>query len=44
MQITILALTLLLLTMIGYRVGRKRATVLSGDKLGILHSLPSYHG
>jgi phosphate transport system permease protein len=44
MQITVLVLALMLLTAIGYRLGRRRAVALSGNRIGILHSLPAYHG
>ncbi len=39
-----LAAILLLLAALGYTMGRRRATALSGGQARRLHSLPSYHG
>jgi phosphate transport system permease protein len=39
-----LAVVLLLLASIGYRLGRSRALAVAGGQPASLHSLPSYHG
>ncbi|MBK1838936.1 phosphate ABC transporter permease subunit PstC [Azospirillum sp. YIM B02556] len=44
MQLTLLALVLALLTMIGFLVGRSRAAASVGGRVAELHSVPSYHG
>ncbi len=44
MQTSILLATLLLLAVIGYFMGRRRAVAVSGGEPSRLHSLPSYHG
>ncbi len=45
MQISVyVALALLVLTAIGYLVGRRRAIVAAADQPSALHSLPSYYG
>ncbi len=44
MQFTVLAATLLLLTLIGFYLGRSRAVASAGGNRRQLHSLPGYHG
>jgi phosphate transport system permease protein len=44
MQLFAVAATLLLLTVIGYYMGRSRALAAVGGRAPQLHSLPSYHG
>ena len=44
MQITLLIAVLLLLTVVGYYLGRGRAMAVSGNEPSRLHSLPSYYG
>ncbi len=44
MQLSIVAATLFLLTVIGYYLGRQRAVATVGGRRQELHSLPSYHG
>ncbi len=44
MQAFIVAATLLVLTFIGYYLGRDRAVAVVGGRRQSLHSLPSYHG
>jgi phosphate transport system permease protein len=44
MQTLMLAAVLLLLTSIGYRLGRGRALAVAGGRPRELHSLPGYHG
>ncbi|WP_422364598.1 phosphate ABC transporter permease subunit PstC [Pyruvatibacter mobilis] len=44
MSATTLILIILVLSYIGYLMGRSRAGAVSGGKLASLHSLPSYHG
>lgn len=44
MQFSTLVVVLLLLTAVGYRIGRGRALKVGGGKAGTLHSLPSYYG
>lgn len=44
MQHMILIGALMLLTLAGYHLGRSRSLVASGGKVGVLHSLPRYHG
>ena len=44
MQSLTLVLVLIVLTAMGFRLGRGRAVVASGGKAGVLHSLPSYYG
>ncbi len=44
MQLGILAATLLVLTLMGYYMGRGRALATVGGRAQGLHSLPSYHG
>ena len=44
MQLTLLALILALLTVIGFLIGRSRAASSVGGRVAELHSVPSYHG
>ena len=44
MQLTLLALILALLTVIGFMTGRSRAAASVGGRVAELHSVPSYHG
>ena len=44
MQLLILTATLLVLTVIGFYLGRTRATVAASGRPHVLHSLPSYYG
>ena len=44
MQTAIFLTALLLLTLIGYYMGRSRSLAVSGNRPSQLHSLPSYHG
>ncbi|PWC32278.1 phosphate ABC transporter permease subunit PstC [Azospirillum sp. TSO35-2] len=44
MQLTLLALILALLTVIGFQLGRSRAAASVGGRVAELHSVPSYHG
>ncbi|WP_042690643.1 phosphate ABC transporter permease subunit PstC [Azospirillum sp. B506] len=44
MQLTLLALTLALLTVIGFLIGRSRASSSVGGRVAELHSVPAYHG
>lgn len=45
MQISVLvALTLLVLTAVGFLIGRRRALTVAGGKPASLHSLPDYYG
>ncbi len=44
MQLTLLALILALLTVIGFLAGRSRAAASVGGRVAELHSVPSYHG
>ena len=45
MQLSVLvALTLLVLTAVGFLVGRRRAVAAAGRRPAALHSLPDYHG
>ncbi|XBQ16180.1 MAG: phosphate ABC transporter permease subunit PstC [Oceanicaulis sp.] len=45
MQVSVLvALTLLVLTAVGFLVGRRRAVAVAGGAPAALHSLPNYHG
>jgi phosphate transport system permease protein len=44
MQFVTLLAVLLMLTMIGFRLGRNRAVTVAGPKPGALHSLPNYYG
>lgn len=44
MQFLTLLCALLLITAMVYRLGRGRATQISGGSSGVLHSLPSYYG
>lgn len=45
MTISVLILTILVLTLFGFWMGRSRARLLAGSNhLSVLHSLPSYHG
>jgi phosphate transport system permease protein len=44
MQLFTLAIVLLLLTSVSFRLGRGRAVKVAGSKVGVLHSLPSYYG
>jgi phosphate transport system permease protein len=44
MQLLTLTIVLLLLTVIGYRLGRGRALAVAGGNPRQLHSLPGYHG
>ena len=44
MQTPIVLTALLVLTFIGFHLGRRRAVATVGGKSGRLHSLPSYHG
>lgn len=44
MQLLTLTVVLLLLTSIGYRLGRGKALATAGGNPRILHSLPRYHG
>jgi len=44
MQILVLVITLLLLSTVGYELGRRRVLELAGARLRDLHSRPQYHG
>jgi phosphate transport system permease protein len=44
MQLLILTATLLVLTVIGFYLGRTRATAAASGRPHVLHSLPSYYG
>lgn len=44
MQLTLLALVLALLTVIGFLLGRSRAAASVGGRVAELHSVPAYHG
>jgi len=44
MQILVLVVTLLLLSIFGYELGRRRVLALAGARLRDLHSRPQYHG
>ncbi|MDF1847993.1 MAG: phosphate ABC transporter permease subunit PstC [Parvibaculaceae bacterium] len=45
MDTSVLVVTILILTLFGYWMGRSRARLLAGGQhLSVLHSLPSYHG
>ncbi|WP_448203681.1 phosphate ABC transporter permease subunit PstC [Azospirillum sp. sgz302134] len=44
MQLTVLLIVLALLTVIGFQMGRSRATASVGGRIVELHSVPSYHG
>ncbi|MGE5516009.1 MAG: phosphate ABC transporter permease subunit PstC [Bacteroidota bacterium] len=44
MHLVTLTVVLLLLTSIGYRLGRRKALALAGGNPRALHSLPRYHG
>ncbi|HVI52525.1 MAG TPA: phosphate ABC transporter permease subunit PstC [Candidatus Sulfotelmatobacter sp.] len=44
MQFLTLLVVLLLLTTIGFRLGRNRAVQVAGPKTSVLHSLPNYYG
>jgi phosphate transport system permease protein len=44
MDYPVILATLLILSCVGFYLGRRRAVVSSGGKLSTLHSLPSYHG
>ena len=44
MQLTVLIAVLLVLTYVGFLMGRQRARAISGRKARNLHSLPSYYG
>lgn len=44
MQLLTLTVVLLLLTSIGYRLGRGKAVASAGGNTRVLHSLPRYHG
>lgn len=44
MQLFTLAAVLLLLTFVGFHMGRKRSLALAGGHPSTLHSLPRYHG
>ncbi|MEM9682724.1 MAG: phosphate ABC transporter permease subunit PstC [Pseudomonadota bacterium] len=44
MQLTVLIAVLLVLTYVGFLMGRQRASAISGRKSRNLHSLPSYYG
>ena len=44
MNSLILIAVLLVLSVIGYQIGRKRARAGTGGQIASLHSLPSYHG
>jgi phosphate transport system permease protein len=44
MQLTLLALILALLTVIGFMTGRSRSAASVGGRVAELHSVPSYHG
>ncbi|ANC92568.1 phosphate ABC transporter permease subunit PstC [Azospirillum humicireducens] len=44
MQLTLLALILALLAVIGFMTGRSRAAASVGGRVAELHSVPSYHG
>ncbi|GAA6156406.1 phosphate ABC transporter permease subunit PstC [Pyruvatibacter sp. HU-CL02332] len=44
MSATTLILVILVLSYIGYLLGRSKATAVAGGELVSLHSLPSYHG
>lgn len=44
MSATTLILIILVLSYLGFLLGRSRAGAVSGGKLATLHSLPSYHG
>ncbi|MEC9185083.1 MAG: phosphate ABC transporter permease family protein, partial [Pseudomonadota bacterium] len=44
MQTYVVFIVLLILTYLGYRIGRNRAITASEGHLNSLHSLPAYHG
>ena len=44
MQTYVVFIVLLILTYLGYRIGRNRAITASEGRLNSLHSLPAYHG
>ena len=44
MQLTVLLIILALLTVIGFQMGRSRASASVGGRVVELHSVPSYHG
>ncbi|HEY7607962.1 MAG TPA: phosphate ABC transporter permease subunit PstC [Alphaproteobacteria bacterium] len=44
MDYSVILATLLVLTLAGFFIGRRRAVVAAGGALRTLHSLPSYHG
>ncbi len=44
MQFSILLVVLLLLTFVGFRMGRGRAVQVAGPRVSSLHSLPAYYG
>ena len=44
MQLTILLIAVVVLAIVGYRFGRRRALSSAGGRLRALHSMPSYHG
>ncbi len=44
MQTYIVFIALLILTYLGFKMGRARAVTASGGRLSVLHSLPAYHG
>ncbi len=44
MQVLVLLLVLLILSIVGFRLGRGRAVRVAGSKPGTLHSLPDYYG
>lgn len=44
MQLTVLLVVLVVLSVVGYRLGRSRAVHTVGGRIVQLHSVPSYHG
>lgn len=44
MQTTLLLAVILVLSVVGYALGRGRAVAVAGGRLSRLHSIPSYHG
>lgn len=44
MQLTVLLVVLVVLTVVGYHLGRTRAAQTVGGRIVQLHSVPSYHG
>jgi phosphate transport system permease protein len=44
LQLTILLIAVIVLAIIGFRFGRRRALASSGGSMRALHSMPNYHG